>query len=189
MKIEIRNDSVLIEGYVNAVGRDSRPITGKDGKCFVEQIVPGAFQRAIDKADEIKVLLDHEKEIGSTKTGAVIYEDAIGLRARVETSDAETIHKARKGLLRGWSFGFIRPKERRVENKEGLERRMIEDMEIKEVSVIDDKKIPCYEATSIETRADEEDHRLIEFRAEIIDLRHKETVDYKIRNSLLRAMI
>ena len=26
MRIEIRNDSVLIDGYVNAVARDSRPM-------------------------------------------------------------------------------------------------------------------------------------------------------------------
>ena len=45
MRIEIRNDSVLIDGYVNAVGRDSRPMRDrKTGERFVEQIVPGAFE-------------------------------------------------------------------------------------------------------------------------------------------------
>ena len=42
MRIELRADSVLIEGYVNAVARDSRPMRDRDtGQRFVEQIVPG----------------------------------------------------------------------------------------------------------------------------------------------------
>ena len=40
MRVEIRNDSVLIDGYVNAVGRDSKPIRGENGERFLEQIVP-----------------------------------------------------------------------------------------------------------------------------------------------------
>ena len=32
MRIEIRNDSVLIDGYVNAVARDSRPMLSEHGE-------------------------------------------------------------------------------------------------------------------------------------------------------------
>ena len=50
MRIELRADSVLIEGYVNAVARDSRPMRDRDtGQRFVEQIVPGAFRRALEQ--------------------------------------------------------------------------------------------------------------------------------------------
>ena len=36
MRIEIRNDSVLLDGYVNAVARDSRPMLDENGeKHFV----------------------------------------------------------------------------------------------------------------------------------------------------------
>ena len=38
MRIEIRNDSVLLDGYVNAVARDSRPMLDENGEKFVEQI-------------------------------------------------------------------------------------------------------------------------------------------------------
>ena len=39
MRIELRADSVVIEGYVNAVARDSRPMRDrKTGKRFVEQL-------------------------------------------------------------------------------------------------------------------------------------------------------
>lgn len=49
MRIEIRNDSVLLDGYVNAVARDSRPMLDEHGEKFVEQIVPKTFQRALEK--------------------------------------------------------------------------------------------------------------------------------------------
>ena len=52
MKIQIRSDSVEIEGYVNAVGRDSRPMRDRStGERFVEQIVPGVFTRALTRND------------------------------------------------------------------------------------------------------------------------------------------
>ena len=60
-------------------------------------------------------------------------------------------------LLRGWSFGFI---ERAAKEEDtdytdsGLKRRFVEDMDLKEVSIIDNRKIPCYASTSIEMRAD-----------------------------------
>ncbi len=57
MRIEIRNDSVLIDGYVNAVARDSRPMLSEHGEKFVEQISPKAFQRAIDKNEDVLCLL------------------------------------------------------------------------------------------------------------------------------------
>ncbi len=48
MRIEIRSDSVLLDGYVNAVDRYSRPIRSADGS-FVEKILPKVFQRALDR--------------------------------------------------------------------------------------------------------------------------------------------
>ena len=46
MRIELRADSVLIEGYVNAVARDSRPMRDKDtGKRFVGK---GLFQEFLN---------------------------------------------------------------------------------------------------------------------------------------------
>ena len=40
------------------------------------------------------------------------------------------------------------------EASENLKRRFVDDMNLFEVSIIDDRKIPCYIGTSIETRAD-----------------------------------
>ena len=132
MRIEIRSDSVLIEGYVNAVARDSRPMRDrKTGKRFVEQIVPGAFQRAL-KHNEVDLLLNHDKSrnLGSTKTNLTLYEDSIGLRARAEITDPEVIQKAREKKLRGWSFGFYERDASEEELPNGMNRRYVEDLEL-----------------------------------------------------------
>lgn len=160
MKIQIRADSVVIEGYVNAVGRDSRKLTDEYGYPFVEQITPGVFGRALSEAKNqsraINVLLDHDTmhKIGDTDTNAELEEDTIGLYAVVETSDPDTMQAARDKKLRGWSFGF-----REMDYKESYAgdcpRRSITELELIEVSVIDDKMTPCYAGTSIRTRADE----------------------------------
>ena len=158
LRIEIRSDSVLIEGYVNAVARDSRPMRDrKTGKRFVEQIVPGAFQRAL-KHNEVDLLLNHDKSrnLGSTKTNLTLYEDSIGLRARAEITDPEVIQKAREKKLRGWSFGFYERDASEEELPNGMNRRYVEDLELLEVSIIDERKLPVYEGTSIETRAEGE---------------------------------
>ncbi len=157
MRIEIRNKGVLLDGYVNAVARDSKPMLDGNGEKFVEQITPKTFQRAIEKSEDILCLLNHEptRKLGSTKDGNIkLFEDNIGLRAICEITDSEVIEKAKEQRLRGWSFGFEAVKEHEEAVSENLKRRFIDEMNLLEVSIIDDKKVPCYVGTSIETRAD-----------------------------------
>lgn len=156
MRIELRNDKVVIDGYVNAVARDSRPLRDRvTGERFVEQIVPGAFKRALER-NEVKLLLNHDdsRQLGSTETNLTLYEDEIGLRAHAEIEDAEVIEKARQKKLRGWSFGFKEEGASEEAMPNGMKRRFVEDMELLEVSIIDERKIPCYRGTSIEARAE-----------------------------------
>ena len=54
MRIEIRNDSVLLDGYVNVTGKDSKLIPSIKGK-FKEQIVPQAFTRSLEKNANVDV--------------------------------------------------------------------------------------------------------------------------------------
>ncbi len=159
MRVELRSDKVIIDGYVNAVGRDSRPIRDRaSGGYYVEQIVPGAFQRALEE-NEVQLLLDHDENrvLGSTETNLKLYEDAIGLRAHAEITDAEVIEKARAKKLRGWSFGFYERRASEEDMANGMKRRFVEEMKMVEVSLIDEKKLPVYKGTSIETRAAGED--------------------------------
>lgn len=158
MRVEIRNNSIIIDGYVNAVARDSRLIPNVKGS-FREQIVPKAFQRALEKAENVDILLNHDKnrKLGSTTEGNLeLFEDNIGLRAIATITDAEVIEKAKRNELRGWSFGFYSVKDRWEDIEEGVQRRYVEDLELTEVSIVDNTKVPAYSATSIETRANEE---------------------------------
>lgn len=183
MRIEIRADSVIVEGYVNAVARDSRPMRDKKtGKRFVEQIVPGAFKRALAHND-VKLLLNHDESriLGSTSKNLKLWEDSIGLRAYAEITDAEVIQKAREKKLRGWSFGFYERDASEEEIQNGMTRRYVEELDMPEVSIIDERKLPCYEGTSIETRAAGGEILKpdpLEVRAEYIeDKKHEEHVD------------
>lgn len=165
MKIEIREDKVILDGYVNAVERFSKPLTNKQGKKFIERIMPSVFQRAIEKNDAIKVLLNHnyDMELANTKDGtAELYEDNIGLRAKIQVRDSNVIKKAKQKKLRGWSFGFICNKQDEETNENGIIERTVRDIDLFEVSIIDDTKIPAYIGTSIEMRDGEV--KDIEFR-------------------------
>ena len=187
MRIEIRNDSVLLDGYVNAVGRDSKPISTAKGK-YIEQIEPRAFERALSKADNIDIMLNHNKKVGSTKEGNLeLYEDNIGLRAVATITDPEVIEKAKQKKLKGWSFGMYVIKDEFEERADGIPRRHVKELDLVEVTIVDDRRSPCYVGTSIEQRADEEvvtEQRGEEFRAITIE---ENSIDYseyenKIKN-------
>lgn len=80
MKIEIRADGAHISGYVNATEKKSRPVVTPRGKV-VEEIEPRAFERAIERAGNINVTVDHDSThvYASTEDGTLsLYEDAIG---------------------------------------------------------------------------------------------------------------
>lgn len=160
MDIEIRADGTLhIEGYVNAVERDSRTVICPEcGKC-VEQIRAGAFGEALRAAKNVDILLNHDKErkLGSTSEGTLsLYEDSIGLRASADIRDADVISEARAGRLRGWSFGFKKLSSEIESRANTVPRRIVTSMALNEVSLIDDRYTPCYAGTSIELRADGE---------------------------------
>lgn len=193
MRIEIRSDSVLLDGYVNAVDRYSRPIRNANG-AFIEKILPKVFTRALDRAENVDLLLDHNKErkLGSTKEGNLqLFEDNIGLRAICTVSDPEVIEKAKNNQLRGWSFGFYSNKDS-WESPEGeLQRRSVEDLDITEVSIIDDKMLPIYIGTSIEKRGTGEvvtETRQEDFRAVIEDMTEGDKIDQEKKKKLCEEL-
>lgn len=160
MKVEIRNDSVTIDGYVNVVQRDSRPINGHRGK-FIEQISPNAFKDSLQKRSDVDLLFNHrnDRKLGGTKEGNLeLREDVVGLRATCTVTDPEVIAKCKAGELRGWSFGFYATETRWSEDGE---RRYVDGLELTEVSILD--CTPAYIATTIEARGAE---FLLEMRSE-----------------------
>lgn len=172
MKVEVRNDSVVITGYVNAVERWSKPLRmNLRGvmQRFIERIKAGTFRTALKRNDNVKVLLNHnpDRELANTKDGtAILEEDNIGLRAEVTITDPEVVEKARNHKLVGWSFGFYSNSDE-VAQEATMATRTVTDMDLVEVSILDDTKSPAYYGTSIETR--NEEGTPLEIRENIVD--------------------
>lgn len=157
MKLTIRNDSVEVSGYVNAVGRDSRPLADASG-YFIEQVQPGAFARSLSRKDPVMLLNHDPSRVLSTKEdGLDVREDAVGLYARATITDPNVVEKARAGKLSGWSFGFVPLKQDEKKAEDGMRHRTLRDIDLREISLLDDTRTPAYIATSVMTRDDGEE--------------------------------
>lgn len=156
MQLHLRDDSVEIEGYVNAVERDSKPLWSRMGR-FVERIKAGAFRRSLEKNPNVEIRFNHnpERVLGNTADGSLeLTEDNIGLHARAVVTDSDVIEKAKNGELVGWSFGF---RDVNVVRKiiDGMLHRDVEELDLREVSILDDTKTPAYDGTLIMAREDD----------------------------------
>lgn len=151
MEIRISSDSVEIEGYVNAVGRESRPMRDSEG-YFVETVEPGAFARSLAANPNIPVLLNHDPaRVIATDAQRELREDAVGLHIRAVFTDPDVVAAAESGRIRGWSFGFDLVRDA-IGERDGLRHRTLKEIVLREVSLLDDSKVPAYPATSVYTR-------------------------------------
>lgn len=179
MKAEIRADGLHISGYVNVPGRESRPVITPRGKV-IEVIEQRAFQRALQKVDNIDLLVDHERKIASTKEGNLkVWEDEIGLRAEAIITDKEVIEGAKQGKLKGWSFNMMKVVDEIEERAGKLPLRRVKDFVMTEITLAL-RKLPVYSATSIEVRAEEEEE--IEVRAFECEVKIKDLTENKKQN-------
>jgi len=157
LKIEVREDIVFISGYINAVERLSKPITeiiSGQKRTFRERIQSGTFAKALKRNKNVPVLLNHNHERILALSGdgtAVLTEDNIGLRAELTIRDPEVVQKGREGKLNGWSFGFV-PIADKFTFEGDTEIRSVFELDLVEVSILDDTKNPAYSGTSIEVR-------------------------------------
>ena len=179
MQIRGKGDRVEIEGYVNAVERKSKPLWSRLGQ-FVERICKGAFSRALKRNDDVRILLNHDptRDLGGTKDGNLeLEEDNIGLHARATITDPDVVKKARKGDLVGWSFGFY---DRDVENKrdeDGFPLRDVKDLDLEEVSILDNTTTPAYDGTLVAVRSEEKSIFFGETFADEIQIREESKPD------------
>lgn len=180
MQIELRSNSVVLDGYVNAVDRDSRTLAMPDGKLFVERVSPGTFSKALERTSNVELRYNHVRVIGGTENGNFeLYEDPVGLRAKAIVTDVEVVEKAKNNELRGWSFGFRSLKDR-WEDVDGTSRRYLEDIYLKEVSILD--KTPAYIGTSVEYRDNETyivEFRIQEDETNDISMNYHNDIQYK----------
>ena len=157
MKIEIRADGAHISGYVNVVERKSRPVITPRGKV-IEEIEPRALEQAINRAGNITVTVDHDSGhvYASTDEGTLkLYEDNIGLHADVLITDETLIDLAKRGKIKGWSFGMYNVRDEIEPRADELPLRKIKALDLDHVTLVVNKN-PVYSAMSIEIRADTE---------------------------------
>jgi HK97 family phage prohead protease len=121
--LELRKDgeTLILEGYGAVFYRDSDP----DGTQFrlwgntFERIMPGAFDEALQRPDDVRCLFNHDVNIllGRSESGTLkLSVDAIGLRFACQLPDDEdgrrVASKIQRGDVSGCSFGFIADKEK-----------------------------------------------------------------------------
>lgn len=189
MKIESRADGLHITGYVNVTGKLSHPVITPHGKV-IETIEERAFDSAIRKSGEITVTVDHDSGhvYASTSDGTLkLREDAIGLHADVLITDHTVIDMAKKGKIRGWSFGMYNVIDELEQRADGLPIRHVKDFMLDHITLVKDK-IPCYAATSVEYRAEKDidmEYRAIDIAPE---LHISETIDYSDYEERLKKL-
>lgn len=157
MNIEIRADGAHITGYVNVTEKKSRPVITPHGKV-IEEIEPRAFEQAISRAANITVTVDHDdsRVYASTEEGTLkLYEDTIGLHADVLITDEALISLAKRGKIKGWSFGMYNVQDVLEARADALPLRHIKSLDLDHVTLVVNKN-PVYSATSVEIRADTE---------------------------------
>ena len=174
MKIELRNGVIHLEGYVNAVGRESRELHDVHGK-FIETIKPEAFKHSLKKRSNVGLMLNHKRELNPVKYE--LYEDNIGLRAFIDIDDPEVVELAEHKKLTGFSFGFV-SKNDTWDTSNEIRKRTINELDLQEVSIL--SVTPAYFGTMIEMRADE----LHETRNELADV---ETEDKRVNLDYLKT--
>lgn len=193
MRIEIRADGAHISGYVNATEKKSRPVITPHGKV-VELVEPRAFEQAISRAGNINVTVDHNKThvYASTDEGTLkLYEDNIGLHADVVITDEDLVELAKKGKIRGWSFGMYNVKDELEQRANELPLRRIKALDLDHITLVVNKS-PVYSATSVEVRADMEvdlETRTIEESPQITEVEQKKPDTPFFDNSAYRARV
>lgn len=149
----VEGDTLNIEGYVNAVGRESELLySRKRNKWFKEIMEPGVFKRALENNVDIPMLLEHDydKQIASTSNGTLeLTEDSIGLKFKATIQDQELYSSIKNGEINSCSFGFVceDAEYEFVNNKE--EKRYVKDIQLLEVSLV---KNPAYIGSLVEAR-------------------------------------
>jgi HK97 family phage prohead protease len=190
MKVEIRADGAHISGYVNVTEKKSRPVITPRGKV-IEIIEERAFEKAIERAGCINLTVDHDNThiYASTEDGTLtLYEDAIGLHADVLISDENIIELAKKGKIKGWSFGMYNVVDELEERAGELPIRRVKSLDLDHLTLVINKQ-PVYSATSVELRAGEDvdiEERASEHEVKVVI--SKQPIDYSQYENRLNSL-
>jgi len=157
LRVDQSSGTLKIRGYAARFNTLSQDLGG-----FREQILPGAFQRALKAGADCRALVNHNPDLilGRTKSGTLtLEEDAVGLRFEVAPSGSELashyIEAIRRGDIDGCSFAFTVAKGgqkwQRAETAGEPEIRTIS--EIGELYDVGPVTYPAYPDTTVAVRA------------------------------------
>lgn len=181
MNIEIRENELIIDGYANTICRDSEVLASPYG-LFVEQTTEGVWNEAIRTAENVDFLLNHDlnQKLGSTSEGTLeLQEDNIGLRVLARITNKDVIESVKTKGVDGFSFGFRTISDRWEDAKEGLKRRFLEKIDLREVSLLIGKN-PAYRGCGVIAMRDA-DNNMIEHRSLCTDIAVKDTYNEEKR--------
>lgn len=149
-KIEIRelkNSSLSLVCKVNDYGL-SKELRSKNG-TFREVVPRSTWEKAIN--ENIKFYYNHKDYFElADKVELRVEEDGVYLYATLKESERGLYEAVKKGEITGMSFGFRALKDK-WETVGNFKQRTIEEMNLKEVSILD--TIPAYNNTSAEVRS------------------------------------
>ncbi|WP_074618749.1 HK97 family phage prohead protease [Bacillus cereus] len=144
-----------VSGYVNKTNQWSQVLGNR--KKFVERILPGAFNKAIEAGNEINFLAEHDnaKILSSTRNGSLnLREDAQGLYMEATISDTSwgrDYHTLIKdGIIQNMSFGMQVTRDKWDKRSDGVYERSISDLYLAEVSAV---RNPAYVQSTIQARS------------------------------------
>ncbi|NRQ15583.1 HK97 family phage prohead protease [Ensifer sesbaniae] len=120
---------------------------------FREQLAPGCFARTLKENPDVLAILDHDfgRILGRTTAGTLeLKEDRIGLWFSLlpdptTPSGQEAIGTVRRGDVKGCSFSFRVRAERWEDGGDRLPLRILEDVDLYEVTLT---AVPAYPTTT-----------------------------------------
>lgn len=153
---ETSDGLLLVKGIVNRPGSWSEPLPAKNGKAFIERIMPNTFTNAIKRGGNIKFLKEHNRDklLASTKNGTLKLEETpegLYMEARISPTQygKDTYQLIKDGELSSMSFGMTVLKNT-WEKAGEIMKRTITDLALSEVSCVSD---PAYVQSNIQARS------------------------------------
>lgn len=152
--VELRqedNGPIRVAGYAAVFDQETNI-----GGYFTETIAPGAFTSALDRGDDVVLLINHDGlPLARTRSGTLkLTQDERGLyiESELDPSDPDVraiVPKMKRGDLDKMSFAFL-PTRQTWDESGDMPKRMIEDLQLFDVAIV---TTPAYDGTEIGLRA------------------------------------
>ncbi|HFF3191726.1 TPA: phage major capsid protein [Bacillus cereus] len=152
------SDGFFVHGLVNQTGEWSQTLYDKHGNPFIERVMPNVFENALKRGNDVKLLLEHDKNmlLARTKDESLkLTETSRGLEMEanlVPSNQSEHIHALiKRGTLNNMSFGMVVLDAEWTKEK-GVNQRSITELALYECSIVSD---PAYTQSTVEARSND----------------------------------